>query len=156
MSEKKQVFSGSFEDMLAAFLVTYALASFSYEKYMPESFMRIFRFAVFALFAAVWLWFSFKSGRRSGRKFPIFAVLYWIVPHLIVYLADNGPEMLRMSIIMYVLSEFMIFITTVPAEVVGTAVGISSSAATAVILLLCGAAYMSGYLVYTRKTGNYT
>ncbi|MDE6762391.1 MAG: hypothetical protein K2J73_01775 [Oscillospiraceae bacterium] len=156
MSEKKQVFSGSFEDMFAAFLATYALASFSYEKYMPESFMRIFSFAVFALFAAAWLWFSFKSGRRSGRKFPIFAVLYWIVPHILVYLADNGPEVLRMSIVMYVLSEFMIFLTTVPAGVVGTAVGISSSYATAVILLLCGAAYMSGYLVYTKKNGNYT
>lgn len=156
MSEKKQIFSGSFEDMLAAFFATYALASFSYEKYMSESFMRIFRLAVFALFAAAWLWFSFKSGLKSGRKFPVFAVLYWIIPHILVYLADNGPEALRMSIIMYVLSEFMIFLTTVPAEVVGTAVGISSSAATAVILLLCGSAYMSGYLVYTRKNGNYT
>ena len=142
--------------MLAAFLATYALASFSYEKYMPESFMKIFRFAVFALFAAAWLLFSFKSGRRSGRKFPIFAVLYWIVPHILVYLADNGPEVLRMSIIMYVLSEFMTFLTTVPAGVIGTAVGISPSAATVVILMLCGAAYMSGYLVYTRKNGNYT
>lgn len=144
--------------MLAAFLATYALASFSYEKYMPESFMRIFRFAVLALFAAAWLWFSFRSGLRTGRKFPIFAVLYWILPHIIIYLADNGPEVLRMSIIMYVLSEFMIFLATVPAETVGAALGIASPAATAVILLLCGSAYMSGYLINTRKTksGNYT
>ena len=106
MNEKKQIFSGSFDDMLAAFLATYALASFSYEKYMPESFMRIFSFAVLTLFAAAWLWFSFRSGLRNGKKFPLFAILFWILPHIIIYLADNGPEFMRMSIAMYILSEF--------------------------------------------------
>lgn len=158
MSEKKQIISGSFDDMLAAFLATYALASFSYEKYMPESFMRIFGFAVLTLFAAAWLWFSFRSGLRGGKKFPLFAALFWILPHIIVYLADNGPEFMRMSIAMYILSEFMNLFTTVPAEVIGGILGIAAPAATAVILLLCGSAYMSGYFVFTRglENGNYT
>ncbi|MCI9408777.1 MAG: hypothetical protein HFJ89_03065 [Oscillospiraceae bacterium] len=158
MNEKKQIFSGSFDDMLAAFLATYALASFSYEKYMPESFMRIFSFAVLTLFAAAWLWFSFRSGLRNGKKFPLFAILFWILPHIIIYLADNGPEFMRMSIAMYILSEFMNFFTAVPAEVFGNVLGITAPAATAVILLFSGSAYMSGYLVYTRRLekGNYT
>ncbi|MEZ3453403.1 MAG: hypothetical protein K1W17_03430 [Oscillospiraceae bacterium] len=156
MNEKRQRLPGSADDMLAAFLTTYAFAAFSFERYMSESFMRMFRPLVFAAFAAVWLFFSFKNGLKSGRKFPVFAVLYWILPHIIIYLADNGPEALRMSITMYVFSEFMRFITTVPAEVFGSAVGITVPAATAVILLFCGSAYMSGYLVYTRKNGNYT
>ena len=145
--------------MLAAFLITYAFAALSFEKYMPESFVRLYRAAVFIVFAATWLGLSFKSGRRAGRKFPIFAVLFWIVPPIVIWLADNGPEVFRMSIIMYVLSEFMNFFTTVPSEVCGTAVGISAPAAVAVILLLCGVAYMSGYFMYTfrqSKKGNYT
>lgn len=156
MSEKKQRLSGNADDMIAAFLATYSLAAFSYEKYMPESFMRIFRFIVFAAFAAIWLFLSFKSGRRAGRKFPIFAVLFWILPQIIIFLADNGPEVFRMSIIMYVLSEFLTFLTADSSGVIGAAIGISAPAAMALILLLCGAAYMSGYLMFTRKKGNYT
>lgn len=139
--------------MLAAFFITYAFASFSFEKYMPESFVRLYRVAVFIVFAAVWLGFSFKSGRRAGRKFPIFAVLFWIVPQILIWLADNGPEVFRMSIIMYVLSEFMNFLTTVPFEICGTAVGISAPAAAALVLLLCGMSYMSGYLMRTLRQG---
>lgn len=142
--------------MLAAFLATYAFAAFSFERYMSESFMRIFRPLVFAAFAAVWLFFSFKSGLKGGRKFPVFAALYWILPHIVIYLADNGPEVLRMSIGMYVFSEFLRFFTVVPAETLGAAIGITAPAAIAVMLLFCGSAYMSGYLVYTRKSGNYT
>lgn len=159
MSEKKRRHYGAVDDMLAAFFITYAFAAFSFEKYMPESFVRVYRSAVFILFAATWLGLSFKSGRRAGRKFPIFAVLFWIVPPILIWLADSGPEVFRMSIIMYVLSEFMNFFTTVPSEVCGTAVGISAPAAAAVILLLCGVSYMSGYLMYTfrqSKKGNYT
>lgn len=159
MSEKKRQHYGAVDDMLAAFLITYAFAALSFEKYMPESFVRLYRAAVFIVFAATWLGLSFKSGRRAGRKFPIFAVLFWIVPPIVIWLADNGPEVFRMSIIMYVLSEFMNFFTTVPSEVCGTAVGISAPAAVAVILLLCGVAYMSGYFMYTfrqSKKGNYT
>ncbi|MCM1059049.1 MAG: hypothetical protein NC452_02010 [Eubacterium sp.] len=156
MSEKRQRLSGNADDMLAAFLATYALAAFSYEKYMPESFMKIFRFIVFSAFAAVWLFLSFKSGRRGGKKFPIFAVLFWVLPQLVAYLADNGPEVFRMSIIMYVLSEFLMFLTADSTAVIGTAVGIPVSAAVTLTVLLCGAAYMAGLLVYTKKKGNYT
>lgn len=158
MSEKKQKPSNSFDDMFAVFLATYAFASFSYEKYIPDSFMRPFNAFVMLLFASAWLWFSFKNGLRGGKKFPLFAVLFWILPHIIVYLADNGPEFLRMSIIMYVLSEFMNYFTSVPAELFGTLIGITAPAATAVILLFCGSAYASGLLVCMRngKQGNYT
>lgn len=156
MSEKKQRLSGNADDMIAAFLATYSLAAFSYEKYMPESFMRIFRFIVFAAFAAIWLFLSFKSGRRAGRKFPIFTALFWILPQIIIFLADSGPEVFRMSITMYVLAEFLTFLTADSSGVIGAAIGISAPAAMALILLLCGAAYMSGYLMFTRKKGNYT
>lgn len=151
MSEKKRRHYGAVDDMLAAFFITYAFAAVSFEKYMPESFVKLYSVAVFIVFAATWLGLSFKSGRRASRKFPIFTVLFWIVPPIIVWLADSGPEVFRMSIIMYVLSEFMNFFTTVPSEICGTAVGISAFSAAAVILLLCGISYVSGYLIYTLR-----
>lgn len=142
--------------MIAAFLITYAFAAFSFEKNMPESIMKIYSAVVFAVFAAAWLWFSYKSGRRKGRKFPIFTVLFWLLPQIVIYLADNGPEVFRMSIIMYVLSEFLMMLTNVPPQILGNAAGITVPAAIIVILLLCGAAYTSGMLVCTYKEGNYT
>jgi len=151
MSEKKKKLSGRADDMFLAFIITYTLAAFSFEKYMPEGFMRIFNFAVFIAFAAVWMGLSFKSGRRNGRAFPIFAAAFWIVPQIIIGLAENGPEFMRMSIIMYLLSEFCMLITTVPSELIGAFTGISVPAAIAVILILCAAAYMGGMLVRIRR-----
>lgn len=142
--------------MIAAFLITYAFSAFSFEKNMPENVMKIYSAVVFAVFAAAWLWFSYRSGLRKGRKFPIFTVLFWILPQIVIYLADNGPEVFRMSIIMYVLSEFLMMLTNVPPQILGDTVGITVPAAFIVILLLCGAAYVSGILVCTYKEGNYT
>lgn len=156
MGEKKKMRSPSVDDMIAAFLITYAFAAFSFEKNMPESIMKIYNAVVFAVFAAAWLWFSYKSGRRRGRKFPIFTVMFWLLPQVVIYLADSGPEVFRMSIIMYVLSEFLMMLTNVPPQILGNAVGITVPASVIVILLLCGASYMSGMLVCTYKEGNYT
>lgn len=142
--------------MIVAFLITYALAAFSFEKNMPESIMKIYSAVVLAAFAAAWLWFSYKSGRRRGRKFPIFTVLFWLLPQIVIHLADSGPEVFRMSITMYVLSEFLMMLTNVPPQIMGNAVGITIPASIIVILLLCGAAYVSGMLIGTYKEGNYT
>lgn len=137
----------SFDDILAVFLITYALAAFSYEKYMPEGIMKFMQAITFVLFAAAWLWNSFKSGKRKGVAFPIFAVFFWIFPQLIIYFANNGPEIFRMSVIMYVLSEFSDLLTTVPMKITGSVVGISAYGAATVILLLCAACYLFGMLI---------
>lgn len=148
--------TGFADDMAVLFLLTYAFAAFSYEKYMPEEIMKIYNLLVFLVFAAVWLGVSFRNGKRMSRKFPVFAMLFWILPQIIIYLADNGPEVMRMSIIMYVLSEFCILLTSVPADIIGGALDIPTAAAIAVILLLCAAAYMFGVFVRVLKKGNYT
>lgn len=59
----------SFDDILAVFLITYALAVFSYEKYMPEIIMKFMQAVTFVLFAISWLWLSFKNGKRKGVAF---------------------------------------------------------------------------------------
>ncbi len=156
MSEKKRRPSDVIGEFLAAFLITYALAVFSYEKYMPESFMKAFNVLVFIAFAVTWLGLSFKNGSKKAVAFPVFTALYWLIPQLVIYLADSGPEVFRMSITMYILSEFSILITTVPSELIGGTIHISVPAAIAVILLLSAAAYMAGMLVNVRKKGNYT
>lgn len=134
----------SFDDILTAFLITYALAAFNFEKYVPEKIMKLMQAAVFIAFAVSWLWFSFKNGKRKSAAFPIFAAAFWVLPQIIIFLANGGPEVFRMSIIMYVLSEFSDLLTVVPMKITGNAAGISAYGAMAVILLLCGASYLFG------------
>ncbi len=139
----------SFDDILAAFLITYALAAFSYEKYMPEGIMKFLQAMVFVAFAAVWFWNSFINGKRKGRAFAIFAAAFWILPPVIIYLANDGPEIFRMSIIMYVLSELSDLLIVVPMKAAASAVGVSAYGAMAVILLICAACYLFG--VFTEE-----
>lgn len=133
-----------FDDILIAFLATYALMAFSFEKYIPENIMKPFRAIIIIAFFAVWLWYSFKNGRMRGVIFPIFAVLFWILPKTVIFLANDGPKIFRMSIIMYVLSEFSEIIFGGPMEEVSGIFGISSVGAAAVLLLLCAASYLLG------------
>lgn len=139
----------SFDDILAAFLITYALAAFSFEKYVPEKIIKLMQALAFIAFALSWLWLSFKNGKRKGAAFPIFAAAFWLLPQVVIYLANSGPEIFRMSIIMYVLSEFSDLLTVVPMKITGNAVGISAYGAMAVILLLCAACYLFG--VFTEE-----
>ncbi len=148
---KRKLTSRSADDILAALLITYALAAFSYEKYMPDSFMNIWNIIVFIFFAAAWTGLSFKSGYLKKSAFPIFTALFWIIPHIIIFLANDGPRVFRMSVTMYVLSEFFTLLTVVPSEITGGVLGISSPAAVIVIILLCAAGYLSGMFMAVSK-----
>lgn len=136
-----------FDDILIAFFATFALMAFSYEKYISENIMKPFRVLIVIAFFAVWLWYSFKNGRMRGLIFPIFALLFWLLPKAIIFLAGNGPEIFRMSIIMYVLSEFSEIIFGGPMEEVSGIFGISPVGAAAVLLLTCAASYLLGMFV---------
>jgi len=148
---KRKITSRSADDILAALLITYALAAFSYEKYMPDSFMNIWNVIVFVFFAAAWAGLSFKNGYLNKRAFPIFTALFWTIPHIVIFLANDGPKAFRMSITIYVLSEFFTILTVVPSEITGGVLGISSPAAVIVIILLCAAGYLSGMFMAVGK-----
>lgn len=133
-----------YDDILGAFLITYAAASFSFEKYMPEKIAKFLQAVCFIAFAGLWLGLSFKNGRQKGIAFPIFTAMFWLLPQLIIYLANSGPEVFRMSVTMYVLSEFSELLANVPIKITGEIAGTSAFGAAAIILLLCGACYFFG------------
>lgn len=133
-----------FDDILGVFLITYAAAALSFEKYVPEGIINFLGAIYFIAFAAVWMWLSYKNGRKKSIVFPVFTAVFWLLPHLIIYLSNSGSEVFRMSVIMYVLSEFSDLIAIVPIKITGNIAGISAYGAAAVILLLCGASYFFG------------
>ncbi len=145
------------ENMFLLFMITFAAGVFCYEKWMPESFMDIYLTVVFAVCIFTWLLISFFSGARNKWQFEIFTVIFWILPLLITYLADNGPEFCRMSITMYLLSEFSIVMFMTPAELIGSFIKIGPVPAILIMALVCSFAFLAGNLLSDKlKKGNYT
>lgn len=146
--EKKSTSSRSLcADMFISFMITFAAGVFCFENYMPEKFMSIYRSAVLAICIITWLGFSFSSGVRKRWQYEVFAAIFWLVPPLIIYMANDGPEFCRMSITMYLLSEFAVFISTAPALLAGSILGLEAIPCIFVILLLCIFAFLAGLLL---------
>ncbi len=149
--------TAAFEDMFAAFLISYALMSFGYEKYMPAPFMEIWNYFVFLLFAATWIVLSFKNGLKKSFAFPIFAVLFFMLPELAVFLANDGPRVFRMSVIMYVISEFCALIVNSPLRVFTSEAKENSHIISSVICAaVCVLSYAAGVIATNKRKGNYT
>lgn len=145
------------ENMFILFMITFAAGVFCYEKNMTESFMKIYRTAVFAICIFMWLAISFFSGSKNKWQFEVFSVLFWIVPLLIIYLANNGPEFCRMSITMYLLSEFFTIMFITPAELIGSLLKLGAVPVIIIMVLVCSFAFLAGNLLSDKlKKGNYT
>lgn len=145
------------ENIFITFIITFAAASFCYEKYMPESFMKFYQFIMTAACLLTWLWLSFSGGARNKWRFVIYTAVFWLLPLILMYLSDNGPEFCRMSITLYVISEFfrMMFITL--AEYIGNAFRLKAVPVLLIMFLVCIFTFLAGNLLSDKlKKGNYT
>lgn len=145
------------ENMFISFIITFAAGTICYESTLPEGFVNFYRTVVFILCIFTWIAISLFSGIRNKWQYEIFTVLFWIVPQIIIYLADNGPEFCRMSLTMYLLSEFSLIVFTRPAEAMGSAFRIGAVPMIFVIILVSTFAFLAGNLFSDKlKKGNYT
>lgn len=138
-------------DMFISFIITFAAAAFSYEGYMPESFMNIFGPFVAFLCVLTWISCSFLDGAFKKYKYMVFMCLFWLIPQVIIYLADSGPEFCQMSITMYLLSEFSSMLTRSSAYAFGSLFGLSIFSSVVLIILLCVFSYLAGMLLSEGK-----
>lgn len=137
--------------ILISTLITYAFAAINFELYMPESFVEIYTPFLLIVCACTWIVLSFISGFKRKYGFGVFAVLFWIIPQLIIYLAESGPELFRMSVIMYALSELSALITSIPAGYISSLLGISDIIGIIVIILVCAFSFLAGMLVHEAR-----
>lgn len=138
-------------DMFALFIITFSAAAFAYEGYMPESFMNIFGPAVAFVCVLTWMSYSFIGGAFKKYKYMIFMLLFWLIPQVIIFLADSGPEFFRMSITMYLLSEFLSMLTRSSAYAFGSLFGLNAFSSVVIIILLCAFSYLGGMLLSEGK-----
>lgn len=139
-------------DMFTSFIITFAAAVFTYDTYMPKEFMKFFGAAVLWLCILTWLCLSFLSGAYQKYRYMVFMLLFWLIPQIIIYAADSGPEIFRMSIVMYLLSEFSDLLTRAPAGAFGAFFSLGALPSLAVIVLLCVFSCLAGMLLSDSKT----
>ncbi len=144
--------SGLCADMFLSFIITFTAGVLCFDNYMPEKFIVSYRVVVLTICLLTWLGLSFINGIRKKWQYELFAALFWLIPPLIIFLANDGPEFCRMSIIMYLLSEFSVFISTAPAEMAGGVAGLGAVPSAVIILLLCVFAFLGGNLLSAELT----
>lgn len=134
------------ENMLISFLITFAAGASCYEESIPVSFIGLFRTVMIIMSIGTWFYISFFSGASSKWQFVIFTAIFWLAPQLIIYLADNGPEVCRMSTTMYLLSEFFSIMFNTPAEYMGGFFRIEAFPFIVIIALMCTFVFLAGTL----------
>lgn len=152
MSEKK-IHKKSYsicENMFISFIITFAAGSLCYEGYVPESLIKIYRMFVFILCILTWIVLSVISGAQNKWQYEIFTVLFWLIPPLAIYLANDGPEAFQMSMTMYLLSEMFIIMFRTPAEAVGEIFQMGATPIIFIIVLVCTFAFLAGNLFQTN------
>lgn len=138
-------------DIFTLFIITFTAAAFSYEGYMPEGFMNIFGSAVAFVCVLTWMSCSFLGGAFKKYKYMIFICVFWLIPQVIIFLADSGPEIFRMSITMYLLSEFSYMLTRSSAYAFGSLFGLNEFSSVVIMILLCAFSYLAGMLLSEGK-----
>lgn len=133
-------------NMFMAFIITFAAGTVNFENYMPEKFIVVYRIVVTALCFATWLVLSFISGMNKKWQFVMYSSAFWILPNVIIYLANDGPEICRKSIIMYLLSELASIVSIPQLEAAGDLVNVNVIPFTAIVVLLCIFCYLGGYV----------
>ncbi len=145
------------ENMFILFMITFAAGVLCYEKSMPESFTQLYKTAVFIICLFMWISLSLISGARNKWGFMVFTALFWFLPIIEIYLSNNGPEICRMSIVMYVLSEFFNIMFITPAGEIGELFKIGAVPVVIITALLSMFAFLAGNLFSDKlKKGNYT
>ena len=133
-------------NMFISFIITFAAGTLCFEESLPESVINIYRMFVFIVCILTWIILSIISGVQNKWQYEIFTVLFWLVPPLVIYLANDGPEAFTMSMTMYLLSEFFAIMFSAPAEAVGEVLRIGAVPVMIVIVLLCTFAFLAGML----------
>lgn len=139
-------------NMFIAFIITFAAGTICFEKYMPEAFISIYRMILIILCFLTWFALSFISGKKRKWQFAIYSALFWLVPQLIIYLANDGSEMFRKSITMYLLSEFFAIMPNSIMENVGKIIKVGIIPFAFITVLLCTFCFLGGYLTSNKDT----
>ena len=138
-------------NIFMAFIITFAASTLSFESYIPENFIAVYSVVVMVICFVTWFVLSFISGKEKKWQFVIFSSIFWILPNVVIWLANDGPEAFRKSIVMYILSELAAVVSIPQLEWGGGLINVATIPFTIIIVLLCVICYLGGYLMSDDK-----
>ncbi len=139
-------------NMLVAFLITFAASVESLDKSLPENLQSLFSNLIVVVCFLTWVGISFISGCRKKWGFAFFSVIVWILPQVIIFLANDGPRFFRMSLIMYALSEFSgVFSTALLEKMLGWLSG-NAAVCAGIMTAVCVLFWLGGF--FAKKIKN--
>ncbi len=157
ISQKKTTEKNNYSltaNMFLAFIITFAAGTLSFESFMPEKFIAVYSTAVTILCFAIWIVLSVISGKNKKWMFAVYSVLFWSLPQLVIFLANDGPEVFRKSITMYLLSELAAIISVPPLEAAAGFISVGRISFTVIMVLVCVFSYLGGFLVSENVNEN--
>lgn len=142
---------GLSDDMLLAFLITFAAAVAGYVENMPEAISNLYSGILTVMLIFVWLGLSIYSGLHSKWKFAVFTALFWLIPVIMIVLYESGPQVFGMSVTMYVLSEFFRLLVIDSVTPVIGFIGMQGLTCPVIFLLLNMLAFFAGVVLVILK-----
>lgn len=124
------------DDMLLAFLVTFAAAVAGYSENVPDTLRIVYSVSMTVVFALVWFGLSLYSGIKGKWKFILFTALFWIIPVICIALYDSGAAGFGLSVTMYVLSEFFRLLVIDSTQPIISIIGLEGVLSPIIFLLL--------------------
>ncbi len=149
--EKARSRSGLADNMFLAFLITFAASASNYEKYVPEQVGIAYSTVLWIFCALTWIVLSFICGYRKKWQFEVFAAVYWILPAILIYLANFGPKVFRFSLIMYSVSEFSSLILMQPVYMLSGKLGMGDAGGIAMLIVASLLCFGAGLLVNINR-----
>ncbi|MGN1416887.1 MAG: hypothetical protein ACI4XF_08590 [Oscillospiraceae bacterium] len=143
--------SGTADNMFLVFLITFAASASNYEKYVPEQAGTAYSTVLWTVCVLTWILLSFICGYRRKWQFEVFTAVYWILPAVLIFLADSGPKAFRFSLIMYSLSEFSSLIMMQPVYMLSSLFGIGETACMVIIIAACLVCFGAGLLTNINR-----
>lgn len=148
---KEKLRSGLADSMFLAFLITFAASASNYEKYVPEKAGMAYSTVLWVVCALTWIVLSFIYGYRKKWQFEVFAAVFWILPAILIYLANSGPEAFRFSLIMYSVSEFSSLILMQPVYMLSVRLGMGDVGGIALLIVASLLCFGAGLLVNINR-----
>jgi hypothetical protein len=131
------------QDVTFLLAITLTAGFYLYEKALPlaEYISLILAVSV----PIVWVWISFTSGFMRRRAYLIFTLTYWILPQFIV-IRFQDVTIGDYSTALHISSRVSGLLVRAPLAAVSDFFNIDAFITGMFLLLLCGLAFLSGYI----------
>lgn len=145
-NSSKAVF-GTADRIFMAFLITFAASAMNYEAYIPEKAAMLYRICLWVVCAVTWAALSFTSGTKAKWQFELFAALYLIIPQIVIFLNESGPEFCRFNMAFYSLSQFSQLMLMQPVYMLGNMINSGNILVSLIYMAVSLLMFTAGYMV---------